>query len=364
MKWLLIISVLFITAHVFSQTTKLKPGFDPAEYAELLSLSYYGNSIADSIKRKTQKDRYQLVYRSQETGLLNRWQLFLRDDKVAVIEIRGTVNELPSWLENFYAAMIPAAGSLQINDSTEFNYKLAEDPKAMVHTGWTIGVAYLAPEIVAAINKQYNEKGITDFLMIGHSQGGALSFLMRSYLEYQKKENKIPAAVHFKTYCSAAPKPGNLYYAYDFDFITRGGWAYTIVNSADWVPETPFSVQTLKDFNDINPFASIKNILKKQKLIIRVGGNIVYDKIDRKTRKAQKKFEKYLGRVVYKQVKNSLPQLKEPNYTSGNNYMRAGNPVVLLADEAYYREFTGSKEMFFIHHGFRPYYYLLNKYYL
>src|SRR3984885_12617163 len=99
---------------------------------------------------------------------------------------------------------------------------------------------------------------------------------MRSYLYYLQQKGDLPADIVFKTYCSAAPKPGNMYYAYDFDFITRGGWAYAIVNGADWVPETPFSIQTLRDFNPTNPLIHVKDILRKQKFFLRLAGNIVY----------------------------------------------------------------------------------------
>jgi hypothetical protein len=156
MRNLFILLLLFIPGFVFSQ--KLQPGFDAKEYAELLSLSFHSSSIPDSVERKKTKDHYHLEYRSEEVGLLNRWSFYLRDDNVAVLNIRGTVQRAASWMENFYAAMIPATGSLQINDSTTFNYQLSADPKAMVHTGWTIGLAFLAPGIEKKIIDYYKQK--------------------------------------------------------------------------------------------------------------------------------------------------------------------------------------------------------------
>lgn len=363
MRLFIFFLVLSVSTAVPAQGKKLQPGFDPQEYAELLSLSFNGSSIADTIKRKNTKDRYTLVYRSPETGLLNRWQFFIRNDNVGVLELRGTVNKFPSWLENFYAAMIPAQGSIRLNDSTLFPYKFAENKKAMVHVGWTIGVGYMGPAIVKFINSYFSRNGVSECLIIGHSQGGALSQLMRSYLAYEQKEKRIPAAIHFKTYSSAAPKTGNLYYAYDYDFINRGGWAFTVVNSADWVPEVPFSIQTLNDFNTTNPFTDVKDILKKQKLIVRLGGRIVYNKLNRSTRKAQRRMTRYLGHKTYKAVRKELPQLQEPVYAKGNNYMRAGTPVILMADDDYYREFPENSKNRFMHHLFPAYYYLLKKYY-
>lgn len=116
------------------------------------------------------------MYRSPEVGLMNRWSLFLREDQVAVINIRGTVKNATSWSANFYAPMIPATGSLQLNDSTVFNYQLAENPGAAVHAGWTIALAHLAPSILEQVNQLYKGKGIRQFIVSGHSQGVLLLF--------------------------------------------------------------------------------------------------------------------------------------------------------------------------------------------
>ena len=350
---------------ITSAQAMLRPGFDPVEYADLLSIAFHGSSIPDSNERKTRKDRYHLEFRSPEVGLRNRWSLFLREDQVAVINIRGTVKNATSWSANFYAPMIPAAGTLQLNDSTVFNYQLAENPGAAVHAGWTIALGHLAPSILDQVNKLYKEKGIRQFIVSGHSQGAAIAFLTRSYLHYEQKKGTIPTDIVFKTYCSAAPKPGNLNYAYDFDFLTRGGWGLTVVNAYDWVPESPFSIQTLTDFNPANPMTDIKTILKKQKWLLRLAGNMVYKKLERKPRKAQRKLEKYLGHKLYKMgISKSLPQLKEPAYIHSSNYMRAGTPVILMPDELYRQKFpSDGKDKAFIHHLYASYSYLLNKIY-
>lgn len=358
-----LIAIFLFSVNISIGQSRLQPGFDGKEYGELLSLSFFSSSIADSAERVKTKDPYHLEYRSDEVGLLNRWSFYLRSDNVGVINIRGTVQRLASWLENFYAAMIPATGSLQLNDSTTFNYQFSSDAKAMVHVGWTIGVGFLAADIESKINDYYKQKHVKEFLLFGHSQGGAITFLLRSFLEYEKQKGKIPADIIFKTYCSAAPKPGNLYYAYDFDFITRNGWAFTVVNTADWVPETPFSVQTLNDFNPTNPFIHVKDIIKKERLIVRLAVKKIYKKLNKSTDKAQKKFAKSLGKPIYKQVRKFLPQLKEPLYTTGNNYMRAGSPIILRPDEEYRTLFPESNTNFFTHHLFKPYYLLLKKYY-
>jgi hypothetical protein len=339
--------------------SQIQPGFNAKEYAELLSLGYFSSGIPDSVERKTAKDPYHLEYRSPEVGLANRWSFFIRNDNVGVIEIRGTVNQTISWLENFYAAMVPATGSLQINDSTNFQYQLATDPKASVHAGWTIALAHLAPDIEQKINSYYKQKNVKQFFIFGHSQGGAISFLLRSFLEYEKQKGKIPADVIFKSYCSAAPKPGNQYYAYDFDFITRNGWSFTVVNAADWVPETPYSIQSVNELNPTNPLIHTKEAVAKQKWVVRVAVRKIYNQTTRTTQKAQKKFQKYLGTAIYKQIKKTLPQFKEPQYAKGLNYTPAGIRIVLMPDKDYRNKFPESDKNYFVHHSFNAYYALL-----
>jgi lipase (class 3) len=362
MKKILVSFILFLLVfRSFSQS--LQPGFSYPEYIDMLEITaFLGDTVAANSPIPAPAN-YTMEYRSPVVGLKNRWDMWYRKDhKLAVISIRGTINELPSWLENFYAAMVPASGSLQLSDSLYFTYKLAADAKAMVHVGWLVGLGYMSPTMLAQIRLAY-QRGYREFVIIGHSQGGALAFLTRSYLYYLSQNGELPADLVFKTYCSAAPKPGNLFYAYDFDFITRNGWAFTVVNAADWVPETPFSIQTLSDFNPVNPFINVNNALKSQPWLVRLFLKSRYNTLNRITRKAQRRFKSTLGDMVYKQVKKTLTQLREPPYADCNNYQRAGVPIVLLPDSAYYRQFPNSPEKIFQHHFFAPYFLLAKQYY-
>lgn len=341
----------------------LKPGFDKQEYLEMLRITTKLSDTSISITEPPSPISYRFEYRSAEVGLKNQWEMWIRkDSKVAVISLRGTVADAASWLENFYAATVPATGSLQLNDSTTFAYKLAESPEATVHVGWLIGMAHMAPGIADRI-KTWRQKGIKEFIITGHSQGGALSFLLRSWLHYETQRGALPGDIVYKTYCSAAPKPGNMQYVYDYDFITRVGWSFTVVNAADWVPETPFSLQSLHDFNAINPFTDVGKALQQQPLLARLYLNHAFNSMSRITRRSQKRFQKYLGRVVYKQVRKTLPQLRQPAYAPGSNFMRAGTPIVLMPDAAYAKEFVFNGKNIFIHHMPMPYYTLVLRQY-
>jgi len=259
--------------------------------------------------------------------------------------------------------MVPANGKLHISDSEEFTYNLATNPKAGVHVGWLLGLADLSKTILPKIYWLNQVKGIKNFIIMGHSQGAAIACLLRSYLGDLQSKQLLGNDITFKTYCSAAPKTGNLYYAYDFDFITRNGWAFTVVNAADWVPETLFSVQTLTDFNPVNPFTNVGGVIKKQHLITRWFIKYKYNRLKNGVRHAQKRFERNLGGMVFRFVHKILPQLKEPQYVHDNNYQRAGVPIVLQPDEEYYKLYPDTGSNIFVHHMFAPYYLLAKRYY-
>lgn len=345
---------------------RLKPGFDKAEYAELIYMHalLYDTASGDVPKPEfivPKPTRFKSIYQSPVMGLDNRWELWQNDNEVAVINLRGTTVKPVGWLENFYAAMVPAKGELKISNSFTFKYDLADHPRAAVHTGWLIGTAFLARDILPKIDSLY-KTGIKDFLIMGHSQGGAISYLMTSHLSSLQKQGRIPVDIRFKTYSSASPKTGNTHFGYAYENLVAGGWGYNVINSADWVPEVPFSVQTLDDFNQTNPFKNIDKIIRKQKLIARIGLRHAYKGLKKPSEKAQRNYQKYLGTFAGKIVTKNLPEFQQPAYFATNNYVRIGPTIVLLADEAYYRKFPDSDEKVFTHHNLQPYLYLLEQY--
>jgi hypothetical protein len=281
-------------------------------------------------------------------------------ENIAVISLRGTTKNSISWLENFYAAMLPAQGSIQIRKSYHFNYKLAENPRAAVHTGWLIGMACLSETIIPKIDSLY-KMGVKQFLIIGHSQGGALAYLLTAHLHYIQKDGKLPGEIMIKTYCSAAPKPGNLYFAYDYERYTQQGLAYNVVNADDWVPESPASIQTINDFNEVNPFIDAKSTIKKQKFGLKIALKVVYRNLVKPTNRAQRKNQKYLGVKTTKMVKKTLPELQLPKFANTSNYARAGNFISLQGDAAYYKLFPFDKDRVFLHHMWEPYLYLMDR---
>lgn len=339
----------------------LKPGFDPKEYADMLAICFL---TADTpwTNKVVPPDDSKLIYRAKESGLHNRWDLWTYHGKVAVICIRGTVGNKESWMENFHAGMIPAIGNFHLNDSTNFKYRFARDSNAYVHVGWTLAVASMGADIVAKIKDCYKQ-GIHEYIITGHSQGGAISFLLRSYLEYID-DPAFPKDIIIKTYSSAAPKPGNLYYAYDYDFITRNGWGFRIVNTRDWVPEAPFSLQTTRDFNNPNPFQYVKKSLRKQSIPVRIVLGYMYGRLDNSSKRASRRMQRVLGKRLYGMVKKTLPEYKLPTLVQSHNYSPAGVPIILAPTADYDSRFPFDGKNVFVHHAYDPYRYLLEADYM
>lgn len=343
---------------VLSYAQGLEPGFNTKEYRELMHL--FAQTSLDSSGRYLPGQEWRRAYRSSELGLDNLWELWTPRSGAAVISVRGTTQKAESWLANFYAAMVPARGELALEPDYTFAYDLAENERAAVHVGWLIGLGYLARDLQPKLDSLM-QSGQRDLLIMGHSQGGAIAYLLTAYLRRMQANGKLPADVRIKTYCSAAPKPGNLFFAYEYEASTAGGWSFNVVNAADWVPETPVSIQTLNDFTPVNPFVNARSAIKKMKFPKNLVLKKVYNQLDKPTRKAQRNYEKYLGKMTSKLIRKTLPQYKAPAYYQSNHYVRTGTLVVLYPRADYYAKFPADPKRPFGHHMIEQYLYLLDR---
>lgn len=358
-KIILVCSVI-LGLHADGFTQVLRPGFDKDEFAEILAINARFSESPQIAKFVPMPTRSQLFYKSEETGLVNHWQLWIMDKRVAVICTRGSTGEGESWLANLFAAQIPAKGVLKIEKDFEFNYTLSTHPRAAVHAGYVFSSAFLLKDVLPKIDSCY-QAGIRDFILSGHSQGGGITYIMSAYLIQLQKAGKLPADIRIKVYTSASPKPGNLYFAYDYENMFVDGWSQHVVNTEDWVPQSPFTVQTVNDLPAVNPIPALRATLKKQSFFKRLFFNSLYRKITGPSQKAVDRYQKYLGRFTGKQIKKYYPDFIIPDFAGSNEYVRTGPQVVLYPDSTYFTNFDYSKDKtkIMLHHSTVAYYYLL-----
>ncbi|MFT7611649.1 MAG: hypothetical protein ACI9J3_000594 [Parvicellaceae bacterium] len=180
---------------------------------------------------------YKKRFTSGVFGMDNKYQIY-ETPTSAVINLRGSTAKKISWMENIYASMIPAKGEIKLEERT-FVYEFTAVDNAGVHSGYALGIAFLAEAVIDNI-KSLNGDGIYNITITGHSQGGALAILLRAYLENLPK-GVISKKNTFKTYAFAHPKIGNRMFVDACSAQFEKGTYYSIVNVKDIVPQLPLS---------------------------------------------------------------------------------------------------------------------------
>ncbi|MCF0189913.1 MAG: lipase family protein [Marinilabiliaceae bacterium] len=352
--------IFFLTALLSSLSCRaqvLKPGFEKAEYLECLAMGSHFKD-AGGIEEKyfcREAQGYDRIYVSPTTGFDNVWELWQRaDKKVVVVSIRCTVFTLMSWYSNFHAGITKANGFYTLGK--KYKYSLSSDTSACVHVGWLGCMLSMQEDIISKLDSCYNA-GIRDCILTGHSQGGAITYLMTAFLLRKQELGEFHKDMQFKTYCSAAPKPGNYAFAMSYGRMTRGGWAFNVVNADDWVPETPMSVQTPDDFNPTNPFARIDDVAKMGKMnrMDKVKFKALITILRRPTRKSEKKLTRYLGKTLGGMLEDMYEGYDMPQLERCANYQRAGDFIIMMPDEEYHRRHPKNAEDAFEHHMFKSY---------
>ena len=319
--WLSIVQVSY--AQSFDKT------FDKEEAKNLVAIcNYWLNGKVEGIDSTFIDPEYQLHYESKLYKMDNRWQLWQKGEDAMVINLRGTTRESISWLENFYAAMVPAEGELLLPDSQKVNYKFAGDANAAVHVGWTMGIAFLKADILKHI-KAANEKGFYNFYITGHSQGAALAHLLRAMIEYLP-ETELSSKNQFKVYAFAAPKIGNRSFVNDYAYYTSlKNPSYTISNTSDWVTQVPFTVQSPNNVSLPNPLVSFENNEFHLPFFKRIIFKSIYSSLKNPTLKSQKRFRKNLGKQMHLQIEKEVGYFETPEYVEDFAYFPVGVQIIL-----------------------------------
>lgn len=299
---------------------QLSEGLNEQEALDMIALcnSYtfleLYNSDADILPKG-----YKKTYTSGVFGMDNRFQIY-ENGTVAIINIRGSTDKQISWLENIYSAMIPAKGKIEIEGQT-FDYMFSKDSSAAIHSGFALGLAYLHSDLISRI-QLLNQKGIYDIILTGHSQGGALVNLFRTYLTYVSPEVISPKN-KYKVYSFAAPMLGNKEFIQEFNamYVDKRA-AFSFINTFDPIPELPVS------YNDSNFFKdNIKALLFDResfsiKKVVSDGGILL---LENKIGKYVKRF----GNSTSNKISKDLGHVEMPAYVNDFNYMRQKDEILL-----------------------------------
>lgn len=302
-------------------TAQVPKGFNPELASELIRLcnSYTFLDLYDS-DEEIIPEGYQLFYTSETKGLDNKFQVYLKDT-LAVFNFRGSTADPYSWLENLHSAMIPSSGTIQIEDSY-FQYSLAKDSSASVHGGYALGLSYIYEDIFEAIDS-LNSLGYSKIMITGHSQGGALSNMLRALLE-NLPSDRFMLDNSYYTYAFAAPMIGDEDFVREYNHrYCRNGTSFNIVNPEDGVPKLPssFDDSTKVIYNNIvmyltDPFKINLLTFVKDASYLLIGEEVT-DKIHK------------FGRSIVHEVSKEKGDVVLPIYTKEINYFYLGNVVYL-----------------------------------
>lgn len=318
------ILLLLLFPFVGNSQSSLKSGFDAGEARDMIQLcnSFTYLDLHGDDKAIVPAG-YTRTYTSPVVGMDNMFQVYTKGT-IGVLNFRGSTDKKESWLENFYSAMIPVQGTIQVQDK-EFEYAFGTDPAANVHSGFALSMAYLHEDIIAQI-EQLNAKGIYNIYITGHSQGGALAIMTRAYLEFKVKSS-ISSKNNFKVYTFAQPMSGNSAFVREYNStFCESGKSYSLINPEDLVPTMPSSYNDSTFVRDnLTAMLSKDQEVDKSKFL-RDGLMILFDE------KLGGIVEKF-GASVSKQIQKELGHVRMPEPTGQINYAQVGNLIQLSPPE-------------------------------
>lgn len=320
-------TLLFILFSYFTVSAEeFKRGFNASEAKDMIAIcnSYTFLDLYHSDSEILPKG-YNKTYTSRTLGMDNKYQIYQKGT-IGVINIRGSTDKSLSWMENFYASMIPAKGVIKTPDYT-FNYCFARDTSAAVHAGYALGIAFLSKDILHQL-KELNKQGIFNIIITGHSQGGALAHLLCAYLE--NSPNSIVSKKNtFKTYAFADPMTGNKAFVdeYNSRFCTNQT-SFSIINPDDFVPTLPMSYNAEGNFISPETISSLffdrTNFDFKQ---------LAMDFALKKLEKTLSGYLKYASHALEKRISETIGDVIMPTYLEDINYKAIENRIELPSFE-------------------------------
>lgn len=310
--------VILLVLGQLSASAQVIPGYQPAEARDLIALCNgftflkEEGSDAEIIPKE-----YVRVYDSESIGLDNRFQVYTRGNNMAAIVLRGTTANPASWMVNMYAAMIPAKDTIFIAGKA-YPYTLAERPGAAVHSGYTLATLSLSEAVLEQI-ENLNKKGIYDFYITGHSQGGSLATILRAYLE-NLPENKLNPKNRFKTYAFAGPMVGNFAFTDEYNRLySEKQTSFRIENPEDGVPSMP----------SVSGNSGMMNLIPKSKGSGGDFGNIFLAALFQHFNDSIAQMANEMGAMLLSQFSTNLGEIKMPSNINTYEYKPAGQLVTI-----------------------------------
>lgn len=266
---------------------------------------------------------YKKIYTSGEFGMDNKYQVYTKAD-MAVICFRGSTDKQISWMQNMYSSMIPAKGVMEIKEE-KFNYCFARTKNAAVHSGYALGIGCLYKDIIAQINS-LNKEGIYNIIITGHSQGGALSNMLRAYLE-----NTLPKQISnknkFKVYAFAAPMVGNQEFVIEYNsHFALNNTSFNIVNPHDIIPSFPLSYNDTSGAKDHLKTLLFENeSFSFKKLLFDKGASYFEENLS--------SLLKRVGSSASQRIAKDVGPVEMPNYVEDINYHKCEKIIELTGFE-------------------------------
>lgn len=318
--------IIAVSLYCLTAAAQVRPGFDKQEALDMIKIcnsftfiELY-NSDADIVP-----EGYEKIYTSGVFGMDNKFQIYTSDRGYAVINMRGSTDKKISWMENFYSAMIPSTETIRVKDRT-IDYKMAADTAAHIHAGYALGIAYMSDNLIFHI-KHLNTLGYYDIMLTGHSQGGALSQMLMSYLTYLP-EGTISPDNTFKIYSFAAPMIGNAAFVAEYDTLhSATEMSHLVVNEADMVPTLPLAY---RDGPLLKESAITSLLYRDQPFNLK---EAAHNSFVNTFESGIANVNRWFSNKVGEQIGKDLGNYSIPSYTQEIIYSRVGNVIELAPAE-------------------------------
>ncbi|HET6244529.1 MAG: hypothetical protein H0V01_09825 [Bacteroidetes bacterium] len=314
-----VILIVFITIFSFNSFAQFEIGFNKEEARDMVAicnsftfLELYHSDL------EILPAGYKKTYTSGMFGMDNKYQVYQKGN-VGIINLRGSTAKKISWLENINSAMIPAKGVIKVSGEN-FDYCFAQDTNAAVHAGYALGIAFLAKDILYQI-RIMNIEGINNFIITGHSQGGALASLLRAYLE-NLPADQMSKGNKFKNYSFAAPMIGNKWFSREYNSkFCDANTSFNVAIKSDPIPSFPLSYNDTASFfkDNLKAFLFDKEAFSLKKSISE--GSVLF--FEESLKRTVKKF----GTSVSEQISKDVGPVILPDYVADINYLKLNNLI-------------------------------------